>query len=363
MTDLDVHQTNITHKQLSSLGDQNYPSFELRAVYAYLSKQGHEVWCMQQLDQLGLQQSDLQQPFIPSHTALAGLNNVIEHFYEPGLGCAIAQTFCLSELGAIGACVGSASTLGEAMIISQTYYELLGSFTDVVNIIDANGITNRLVDVAQLDPRLLRFLFELTVSGMMKMAEEISGQRLKAICVRFSDPLNSNDKKRYTDIFQCSIEDDSKFNEWVVDINVLTLPVTHNLYSSIEAANNLKFLLYELSQEQGLVDNIDRILKCSAGDYPDPDMISNALGMSGRTMRRRLNKMGTSFSALIDKVRCQLAINLIQNQNLSNEALAEELGYSDAANFYNAFKKWTGNPPGYYRIEDTEAKLTEDSHS
>jgi len=98
------------------------------------------------------------------------------------------------------------------------------------------------------------------------------------------------------------------------------------------------------------VDNIDIILKCSGGDFPDPDMISNALGMSGRTMRRRLSKMGTSFTALIDKVRCQLAINLIQHQNLSNEALANELGYSDAANFYNAFKKWTGNTPSFYRI-------------
>lgn len=352
MTYCDEPQANIAHKQMSSLGDQNYPSFELRAIYAYLSEQGHDHWCSQQLNQLGLTQKGLQQPFIPSHVALAGLNNVIEYIYEPGLGCAVAQTYCLSDLGAIGACVGSAATLGEAMEISQTYYELLGSFTDIVNIIDASSFTNRLVDVAKLDPRLLRFLFELTVSGMMKMAKEISGEKVSAQCVRFSESLSQKEKNQYTDFFQCPIEDNCKFNEWVIDFQSLVLPVTHDLYSPMVAANNLKFLLYELSQEQGLVDSIDHILKCSGGDFPDPNMISSALGMSGRTMRRRLNNMGTSFSALIDKVRCQLAINLIQNKNLSNESLADELGYSDASNFYNAFKKWTGNPPSYYRIEN-----------
>ena len=331
-------QASVAHKQITSLGDQNYPSFELRAVFAYLSAQGHGQWCQQLLNQLALSDYDLQRPFVPSHIALQGLNRVIEKFYEPGLGCDIAQTYSLSELGAIGACVGSAATLGEALDISQTYHELLGSFT------------NRLLDVAKLDPRVLQFLFELTVTGMLKIGEEISGKRLNILCVRFSATLSQQAKDRFSALFHCPVEDQCKFNEWVIDMQSLALPVTHNLYSPLEAAKNLKLLLDDLNKEQGLVDNIDCILKSSAGDFPDPDMISNALGMSGRTLRRRLSKMGTSFSTLIDKVRCQLAINLIQNQNLSNEALANELGYSDAANFYNAFKKWTGNSPSFYRI-------------
>ncbi len=345
-----AHQASVAHKQITSLGDQNYPSFELRAVFAYLSAQGHSQWCQQLRNQLALSDYDLQRPFVPSHIALEGLNRVIEQFYEPGLGCDIAQTYSMSELGAIGVCMGSVATLGEAMDISQTYYELLGSFTDIVNIVDEHSFTNRLVDVAKLDPRVLQFLFELTVTGMIKLGEEISGQRVNIFCVRFSASLSEAAKARFSALFHCPIEDNCKFNECVIDMKSMALRVTHNLYPPQEAAVNLKSLLDELHEEQGLVDNIDCILKCSGGDFPDPDMISNALGMSGRTMRRRLSKMGTSFTALIDKVRCQLAINLIQHQNLSNEALANELGYSDAANFYNAFKKWTGNTPSFYRI-------------
>jgi AraC-like DNA-binding protein len=345
------HKIRVAHKQMTSLGDQQYPCFELRAVFEYLSQQGHSHWCQLLLNQLALTPNDLQKPFMPSHLALQGLNRVIEKFYEPGLGCHIAQTYRLSELGAIGACLGSAKTLGESLDISQTYYELLGSFTDIVNIVDGHSFTNRLVDVAKLAPQVLQFLFELTVAGMIKLGEEISGQPMKILCVRFSADLGESVKQTFMELFHCPVEDNCKFNEWVIDVRSLALPVINDLYSPAEAAINLKMLLDDLHREQGLVDNIDCILKCSGGDFPDPDMISNALGMSGRTMRRRLSKMDTSFTALIDKVRCQLAINLIQYKNVSNESLANDLGYSDAANFYNAFKKWTGNPPSYYRIE------------
>lgn len=351
MKSCDEAQINIIHKQMSSLGDQNYPSFELRAVLAYLTEQGHADWCQQQLNELGCTHSQLQQSFLPSHIALAGLQRVIAEFYEPGLGCQIAQAYCLSDMGAIGVCLGSAETLGEAMEISQNYHELLGSFTDIVNIVNADSFTNRLINVSQLSPNLLQFLFELTVAGMMIMAEKMSDNKVNILRVCFSASLSDDDKNMYGEIFGCMVEGDCKFNEWVIDSRSLALPVVHKLYSPMVAADNLKFLLHELNQKHGLVDDIDRILKCSNGNFPDADMISNTLGMSGRTMRRRLKNMGTSFSALIDKVRCQLAINLIQNKNLSNEALAEELGYSDAANFYNAFKKWTGNPPNFYRIE------------
>jgi len=64
----------------------------------------------------------------------------------------------------------------------------------------------------------------------------------------------------------------------------------------------------------------------------------------------------------MDKVRCQLAINLIQHHNLSNEALADELGYSDAANFYNAFKKWTGHSPSFYQVNSGQASSDINKH-
>jgi len=346
----EINKKSIVLNQITSLGDQKYPSFELRIIFEYLSGKGNMVWCQQQMSEMGLVQSDFDFPFINSHQALDGLNRVIKAFYRPGLGCDIAHFYRLQDLGVIGACVGNAETLGEAMEITQAYYDLIGSFTDIVNIADEQTFTNRLVDVSRLNPQVLRFLFELTFTGMAILSKELSGQKINIQTIRFSGFLSRNEKLYYQALFDCEIEDECKFNEWVIDMGTLLTPIVNKFSSPGEAEKDLKCLLEELNKEQGLVDDIDCILKGSSGDFPDPDMISHALGMSSRTLRRKLNKMGVSFRGLMDKVRCQLAINLIQHKNLSNEALAEELGYSDAANFYNAFKKWTGHNPTFYRL-------------
>jgi len=345
-----MNKKSIVLNQITSLGDQKYPSFELRIILEYLSKRGHLDWCQKQMSELALVQSDFDLPFISSHQALGGLNRVIEAFYRRGLGCDIAHFYRLQDLGVIGACVGSAETLGEAMEITQAYYDLIGSFTDIVNIADEQTFTNRLVDVSSLNPQVLRFLFELTFTGMVTLSKELSGQKLSIQTIRFSAFLTDEEKSYYQVLFDCEVEGGCKFNEWVIGMETLLTPIINKPDSPEEAEKNLKYLLEELNKEQGLVDDIDCILKCSSGDFPDPDMISHALGMSSRTLRRKLKKMGISFRGLMDKVRCQLAINLIQHKNLSNEALAEELGYSDAANFYNAFKKWTGHNPTFYRL-------------
>ena len=323
--------------QAACSGDQKYPSFELRIIFKYLSSLGHDKWCQEQLGVLNLPSLNPDVAFISAHQAFVGLSNVISTFYQPGLGCEVAKGYRIKDLGAIGACISGASTLGEAMEVSQVYYDLLGSFTDIINIVDEHTFVNRLLDVARLDPDTLQFLFELTIMGMTSIAKEISGVSANIKAVRFTSTLSLEEKAMFRNYFQCEVEDQAKFNEWEIDLQSLEAPIIPSLMTPSVSAVSLKLLLEELANEQGLVDDIDCILKGSSGDFPDPDMISHALGMSSRTLRRRLSNMGTSFSSLIDKVRCQLAINLIQHQSLSNEALAEELGYSDAANFYTAF--------------------------
>lgn len=336
--------------QIACLGDQKYPSFELRLILKYLGKEGHQHWCEQLKRKLRLNDEDLAGPFITAHQALEGLDAVIEHFYRPGLGHEIASTFTLKELGAIGCCIRQAPNLAEALSIANAYYDLIGSFTDLANIADGNTLTQRQVDVAKLNPDIMRFLFELTVSGTAAFAKELSGKQIRAKSVHFASSLSSREKSLYRDIYQTEIVDDAKFNEWTVDINFLFHPVKRSETGVEESVAELKCLLEGLQQDESLVDDINCILKGSPGDFPDPEMISHALGISSRTLRRRLNKVGTSYSMLIDKVRCQLAINLIQKERMSNESLAVELGYSDAPNFYKAFKKWTGNSPAYYRM-------------
>ena len=83
--------------------------------------------------------------------------------------------------------------------------------------------------------------------------------------------------------------------------------------------------------------------------------IAAELHMSERTLRRRLEKSQTSYSRILDELREELAAGYVLESGRTTENIAERLGYSDAANFRHAFKRWTGQPPTAFRVGRTKA--------
>ncbi|MEM6590070.1 MAG: AraC family transcriptional regulator ligand-binding domain-containing protein [Pseudomonadota bacterium] len=76
---------------------------------------------------------------------------------------------------------------------------------------------------------------------------------------------------------------------------------------------------------------------------------AQAMHMTPRTLLRRLDQNGTSFQAIKDGLRRDIAIRALMAGEDSIEAIALDLGFSSAANFHKAFQKWTGNTPSFYR--------------
>jgi AraC-like DNA-binding protein len=67
-------------------------------------------------------------------------------------------------------------------------------------------------------------------------------------------------------------------------------------------------------------------------------------GLGERTLRRRLEEAGTSFRALVDEVRKERALALLEHEG--NVALvAQSLGFSDSTAFARAFRRWTKSLP------------------
>jgi AraC-like DNA-binding protein len=77
--------------------------------------------------------------------------------------------------------------------------------------------------------------------------------------------------------------------------------------------------------------------------------VARDLGMSERTLRRRLKESGTSFSALVDRVRRNLAKDWLALTDFDLKHISFLLGYSEPAAFSRAYKRWTGSSPGQAR--------------
>ena len=71
--------------------------------------------------------------------------------------------------------------------------------------------------------------------------------------------------------------------------------------------------------------------------------------MTPRTLQRKLSTEGTTFRALTDSVKQELAESLLANHELTIADIAHKLGYFEPTSFQRAFRQWTGSTPMEYR--------------
>jgi AraC-like DNA-binding protein len=78
-------------------------------------------------------------------------------------------------------------------------------------------------------------------------------------------------------------------------------------------------------------------------------LAARQLGMTSRTLQRRLRDEGTSFHAVLDDVRRDVALTQMRARRQSIDELAFVLGFEKSSSFHRAFKRWTGQTPGEFR--------------
>ena len=105
----------------------------------------------------------------------------------------------------------------------------------------------------------------------------------------------------------------------------------------------------------GLAVDVRRVLASRlANGEIDVELVARHLGMSTRTLQRRLAAAGLSYQELLDETRREAAERCIANSSLSIGEIAYLLGYSEPAAFHRAFKRWMGVAPQAFRQRQRE---------
>jgi AraC-like DNA-binding protein len=93
-----------------------------------------------------------------------------------------------------------------------------------------------------------------------------------------------------------------------------------------------------------------RLLRqCAPAQMPEFAALAEQMHMTAATLRRRLHEEGTSYQAIKDELRRDLAIGYLSHSDRSAMDIGLELGFSERSAFHRAFKKWTGASPGEFR--------------
>jgi AraC-like DNA-binding protein len=101
-----------------------------------------------------------------------------------------------------------------------------------------------------------------------------------------------------------------------------------------------------------LAGSVKQVIRAYSGDrWLSALEVSEVAGTSLRTLQRRLSLESTSFSILLEEVRGELAVDLLENTDASISEIAAHLGYEDQANFSRAFRRWAGVSPTLFRSQ------------
>ncbi|HEX4340732.1 MAG TPA: AraC family transcriptional regulator [Polyangiaceae bacterium] len=183
-------------------------------------------------------------------------------------------------------------------------------------------------------------LAEVTVG-----VQVMTGKPVRPRVVRFRH-AKPRSLEAHVAIFGCPLEFDAMNTEAVFDDAVLDTPMQH--------ANDVFCAIFEQQVERAL-GRLPAATRTSAsvraavrgalaGGGCTLDGTARALGVSTRTMQRRLQTEGTSFAELVDALRREMAVAYL-DRGLPIPEVASLLGYADTTAFHHAFRRWTGSSP------------------
>jgi AraC-like DNA-binding protein len=131
----------------------------------------------------------------------------------------------------------------------------------------------------------------------------------------------------------------------------------HGIREPIGVAERFEQLLQDrveqLSRQRSAQDDVRSAIRAIIGaDQPTLDRVAAALHVSERTLQRRLHDEGTSFAAVLDEERRELAATWLEQGSLSRTEIAYFLGFSQPSSFSRATRRWfpggetVGHPVG-----------------
>jgi len=153
--------------------------------------------------------------------------------------------------------------------------------------------------------------------------------------------------------FRCEIRFDAPHDLLVFDETALALPmVNRNAQFLSLLLPGLELALAQDGQEQTLVDDVRAAISGTmCGARPAIARIAKSLGMSPRTMQRRLGELGTTYQGVLVVARQRSARRLLANTDLAMGEIAFLLGFEEVNSFMRAFHAWEGTTPARWRAK------------
>ena len=324
-----------------------------RLAYEHGRKEGVDV-------EVFLRQANLTPREIKNNDIPLGVQNQIKFVdlvanatSDPLLGLRLAYSYDLREIGLLYYVIASAETLLGSLLRVARYSDVANEGVDL-EVKKGNLLRVRLhysgvarhSDVHQI---------EFWMASLVRICRKLIGTNLKPIEVRIM-----HDRRKQVPemekLLGCAVKTGADVDEIIFGRESGEYPVvTADPYLEQVCVRFCEETLARRGKKTSPLKV--RVENAIAVLLPHGEMhfgsVAADLGMSGRTLARRLASEGHSFSRILDDLRLALARRYLAESDMSISEIAWLLGYSEVGNFTHAFHRWTGTNP---RTERAKAR-------
>jgi AraC-like DNA-binding protein len=276
------------------------------------------------------------------------LDAAVEFTGDADLGLKAAQECTKGEAGALDYAIMSASTIEGAITAASRFIRLV---TDALDIrIDVRG--DRVAALFENCVPLSRVAADFQLGGLYSVLASIWGSSDKVeLSILLAHPAPA-DTSEYERTFPgATLRFGMPQYGFEFAASVLDTPLRSadaNLHDLMR--RHAERMLQELPQALPITRRVKGLIAEElAGGHPGCAHIATRLQVSPRTLERRLELEGTTFTRLLEEVREGLALRYVGGQDLPLCEVAMLLGFSQTTAFHRAFRRWTGQTPLQYR--------------
>jgi len=320
----------------------------------YLESNGLDVKIL--LEHAGISNAVLEEPRtrLPKEHLESLWQLASEATNDPAIALRVSSTLKANSFGIIGQLAAACESGRSAVEVVRGLTPLLWEDVEVELESDRDGafVRCRAGNTGQISLFTMEYAIGITVT----MSRLLWGERAKPLEARFSHA-----RPAYAAAYEQLLHVPVRFDAG--EDGVLFPPsLVDGLNPSADKAL-LKILEHYaadlLAQIPKGAQFSERVRACVAAMLPlcspGADGVAEQLGISPRTLRRRLAQEHTSYQRIVDQVRNERALRYLVDEKRSIDEVAFLLGFSDHSAFIKAFRRWTGKTPSDFMRDTLDA--------
>jgi AraC-like DNA-binding protein len=321
-----------------------------RLACARLRELGKDVKVV--LSKAGLRLEEVDDPTVrlEMRAQIKLLELAAEELQDDFLGFHLARSFDLREIGLVYYVMASSEQLADALRNAERYSRIDSDGARLRFKLD--GTAGIAIDYVNVDRGSDRHQIEFWLVTLMRLCRQLTDSRITA---RLKVRHSRAGSVEFKSFFGTDVEFDADADEIIFPAPIASLPI-------VGRDTHLNKLLRRYAEEALACQpelrgrnhsRVERIIpQLLPHGRAEVSEVARQLGMSARTLSRKLRDEGVTYAEILDKLRSALAKRYLNDHELPVTQIAWLLGYQEVSSFTHAFKRWTGITPREFRLSD-----------